>query len=38
MIGNCDNLFGLVENKKVERVELRDNGKYELKGIGSSSF
>eukprot|EP00253_Pinus_taeda_P017549 PITA_17549 len=33
-----DHIFELVKNKIVERVDLGDNGKYEFKGIGSSSF
>lgn len=38
MSGSCDNLFELVEKKISQKVELGDNGKYEVKGIGSSSF
>jgi len=38
MIRSRDNFSELVEKKIAQRVELGDNDKYEVKGIGSSSF
>jgi len=38
MIGIHGHPNELVENKIAQRVEFGDNGKFEVKGIGSSSF
>lgn len=38
MTGNHDNLSKLVEKKITQRVELWDNGKYEVSGMSTLSF